>query len=74
MAYIKTTRHGCRPMGHGPLVTGGEPVLRWSHIKTGRTVFTCPDIPGFGWRVAGETGERWASSLRAISRRLDRSA
>ncbi len=75
MAYLKITRYGCRPLGYGPLVLDGEPVLHWQHIATGKTVFTCPDIPGYGWRVAGEAGEageRFSSSLRAIARRLDR--
>lgn len=72
MAYLKITRYGCRPLGHGPLVIGGESVLAWEHIATGKVVFTCPDLPGFGWRVKGEGEARFSSSLRAIARRLDR--
>lgn len=72
MAYIKVTRYGCRPLGFVPMVEGGEKVLLWEHIASGNRVFTCPDIPGFGWKVAGEPSDRFSSSLRAIARRLDR--
>lgn len=74
MAYLKITRYGCRPLGNGPLVPGGEPVLAWEHIASGRRVFTCPDVPGFGWHIEGDGRgfDSYSSSLRAIVRKLER--
>lgn len=76
MAYLKITRYGCRPLGYGPLtpIEGAESVLAWEHIATGTRVFTCPDIPGFGWRVVGDPSESFSSSLRAVARRVERLA
>lgn len=72
MAYVKITRFGCRPLGYAPLVEGGESVLAWEHVATGKRVFTCPDVSGFGWRVMGDPSESFSSSLRAVARRVER--
>jgi hypothetical protein len=72
MAYLKITRYGCRPLGYGPLALGGEPVLAWRHIATGIRVFTCPEMPGFGWHIEGDDSDAFSSSLRAVAARLER--
>lgn len=73
MSYLKITRYGCRPLGYGPLGIDGEPVLAWRHIASGRRVFTCPDVPGFGWHIEddGRGLDSFSSSLFAVVKRLE---
>ena len=74
MAYVKITRYGCRPLGMTPLAIGGEPVLAWQHIATGRRIFTCPDLAEYGWRVEHDDPDAFSSSLRAAAFRVARLA